>query len=140
MSIYIYIHIYIYIYIYIYIHYIYILNLLLNKFDQRHWQFWEIPLSQNLHIFFDSFFCKGPCIYDVHTEGRRGILESVFWILLFLNNKSIVYFWGWWGVGGSKNRSFFVDVINGWLFIVRVSLRQNTQLWAPLKSLNFQAC
>ena len=45
------------------------------------------------------------------TQKRGGrVLKFVtcLWILLFLNNKSIVYFCGWWegvevGVGGSKN-------------------------------------
>ena len=34
-------------------------------------------------------------------------------VLVFLNNKAVVNFCGWWGWGGSRNCSFFVNVING---------------------------
>ena len=48
-------------------------------------------------------------------KGGGGVLKFVTCLrmLFFLNNRSIVHFCGWWGVGGSKNWSFFVDVING---------------------------
>ena len=47
---------------------------------------------------------KGPYIYDVQTERRWGSLEfvSCLWILLFLNNRSIVQFCGKWGRGIKK--------------------------------------
>ena len=49
-------------------------------------------------------------------KGGGGDLRFVtcLQILLFLNIRSIVHFWGRWGWGvGSKNWSFFVDVISG---------------------------
>ena len=49
----------------------------------------------------------GPYIYDVYTEGWGGeVLKFVkcLRILLFLNNRSIVHFCGWWSKGaGVKN-------------------------------------
>ena len=44
-------------------------------------------------------------------DGFRGVLKFVtcLQILLFLNNRSSVHFWGWRG-WGSKSWLFFVDV------------------------------
>ena len=41
----------------------------------------------------------GSYIYDVHTEGGGGVLKfaTCLRILLFLNNRYIVHFCGWWG-------------------------------------------
>ena len=49
------------------------------------------------------------------VDGRGGVLkfDTCLRILLFLNNRSVVHFCGWWGLG-SKNWSFLGDLINGW--------------------------
>ena len=54
-------------------------------------------------------------------KGGGGVLKffTCLRILLFLNNRSIVRYCGWWGVGGSKTWSFFMDVINGWPLILK---------------------
>ena len=54
---------------------------------------------------------KVPYIYYVHMEKGRGIVlkfVTCLQILLFLNKRSIVHFWGMEGVGeGHKNGHFF---------------------------------
>ena len=51
---------------------------------------------------------KRPYIYDVRTEWRWKVLKVVacLWILLFLNNRSIVHFCGWRGQEGHKIDAF----------------------------------
>ena len=43
-----------------------------------------------------------------NAQGGGEVLKFVacFWILLFLNNRSIVHFCGWWGWGGKKIGNF----------------------------------
>ena len=41
-------------------------------------------------------------------RGGEGILKfaTCLWILLFLNNRSIVHFCGWWGYGGGGSKNW----------------------------------
>ena len=56
------------------------------------------------HKHFCSLSNMGRYIYDVQMEGGGRVLKSVMClpILLFLNNRSIDYFCGWWGRGVKK--------------------------------------
>ena len=61
-------------------------------------------------------FCGwGAYIYDVHTEWGWGSLEICHVFADSIVFKQWIYCSFLWmvGVGGSKNWSFFVDVING---------------------------
>ena len=57
-----------------------------------------------------NMFCKpnfskfSQCFMTPTRKEVRGVLKLVtcLWILLFLNNRSIVHFFGWWGYGGQK--------------------------------------
>lgn len=53
---------------------------------------------------------KEPYIYDIYTEGGwgRGLdIRHVFADSIFLSNRSVVYFCGWWRLGRGEKKVIF---------------------------------
>ena len=86
----------------------------------------------------DLSFLKGTDLLTV-TSNSKSALKVTYVILNLLLNAFDQRYLQFSEAPLSQNFHIFCIVPSVILFIVRGCLRQNTWLWAPLKSLNFQA-